>query len=334
MSTKRLLVLGGTEFVGRAVVDEAVAAGWEVTVFHRGTNRSSPSDAVSVLHGDRTLPGGLDALRVGSWDLAVDTWSWAPVAVRDAAALLADRVGSYVYVSSRSVYADPLPAGASEDAPVVDGSAHDEGFADYARAKRGGELAAVQAFGDRVVLARAGLILGPHENIGRLPWWLARIAEGGAVLAPGAASDPIQYIDARDLAAFLLTAGSTGASGAFNVVSEPRAATLGDLLDACIAATGSGAILRWVDQERVLAAGIQPWTQLPVWLPTGPHADAMHHGDVSRAIAAGLRRRPLAETVADTWDWLQALGGVAPQRPDRPVVGLDRALERAVLAGS
>ena len=334
MSTKRLLVLGGTEFVGRAVVDEAVAAGWEVTVFHRGTNRSSSSDAVSVLHGDRTLPGGLDALRVGSWDLAVDTWSWAPVAVRDAAALLADRVGSYVYVSSRSVYADPLPAGASEDAPVVEGSAHDEGFADYARAKRGGELAAVQAFGDRAVLARAGLILGPHENIGRLPWWLTRIAEGGAVLAPGAASDPIQYIDARDLAAFLLTAGSTGASGAFNVVSEPRAATLGDLLDACIAATGSGATLRWVDQERVLAAGIQPWTQLPVWLPTGPHADAMHHGDVSRAIAAGLRRRPLAETVADTWGWLQALGGVAPQRPDRPVVGLDRALERAVLAGS
>lgn len=190
MSTKRLLVLGGTEFVGRAVVDEAVAAGWEVTVFHRGTNRSSPSDFVSVLHGDRTLPGGLDALRVGSWDLAVDTWSWAPVAVRDAAALLADRVGSYVYVSSRSVYADPLPAGASEDAPVVDGSAHDEGFADYARAKRGGELAAVQAFGDRAVLVRAGLILGPHENIGRLPWWLARIAEGGAVLAPAPPPTP------------------------------------------------------------------------------------------------------------------------------------------------
>lgn len=334
MSTNRLLVLGGTEFVGRAVVDEAIAAGWEVTVFHRGTNRSSPSDAVTVLHGDRTLPGGLDALRVGSWDVAVDTWSWAPVAVRDAAALLADRVGSYVYVSSRSVYADPLPAGAAEDAPVVDGSAHDEGFADYARAKRGGELAAMQAFGDRAVLARAGLILGPHENIGRLPWWLARIAEGGEVLAPGAASDPIQYIDARDLAAFLLTAGSTGASGAFNVVSEPRVTTLGALLDACIAATGSGATLRWVDQERVLAAGIQPWTQLPVWLPTGPDADAMHHGDVSRAMAAGLRRRPLAETVADTWSWLQALGGVAPQRPDRPAVGLDRAVERALLAGS
>lgn len=334
MSTNRLLVLGGTEFVGRAVVDEAVAAGWEVTVFHRGTNRSSPSDAVTVLHGDRTLPGGLDALRVGSWDVAVDTWSWAPVAVRDAAALLADRVGTYVYVSSRSVYADPLPAGADEGAPVVDGSAHDEGFADYARAKRGGELAVAQAFGDRAVLARAGLILGPHENIGRLPWWLARIAEGGEVLAPGAASDPIQYIDARDLAAFLLAAGSTGASGAFNVVSEPRATTLGELLDACVAATGSGATLRWVDQERVLAAGIQPWTQLPVWLPTGPDADAMHHGDVSRAVAAGLRRRPVTETVADTWVWLQALGGVAPQRPDRPVVGLDRAIERAVLAGN
>ncbi|WP_285024795.1 NAD-dependent epimerase/dehydratase family protein [Plantibacter sp. ME-Dv--P-122b] len=334
MSTNRLLVLGGTEFVGRAVVDEAVAAGWDVTVFHRGTNRSSPSDAVSVLHGDRTLPGGLDPLRVGSWDIVVDTWSGAPVAVRDAAALLADRVRSYVYVSSRSVYADPLPAGAAEDAPVVEGSAYDEDSTDYARAKRGGELAVVQAFGDRAVLARAGLILGPHENIGRLPWWLTRIAEGGDVLAPGAAADPIQYIDARDLAAFLLAAGSTGASGAFNVVSEPRATTLGELLDACITATGSDATLRWVDQEQVLAAGIRPWTQLPVWLPSGPDADAMHHGDVSRAMVAGLRRRPLAETVADTWSWLQALGGVAPQRQDRSAVGLDRAVERAVLAAS
>lgn len=331
MSENSLLVLGGTGFVGRAVVDAAVAAGWDVTVFNRGTRRRASDDAVTVLHGDRTLPGGLDPLRLGTWDVVVDTWSWAPSAVRDSATLLADRVARYVYVSSRSVYAYPPPAGAAEDAPLVDGSPHDEGFEDYARAKRGGELAAVQAFGDRAVLARAGLILGPNEDIGRLPWWLGRIAEGGTVLAPGAADDPIQYIDARDLAAFLLTAGSIGASGPFNVVGEAGAATLGALLDACIAATGSDAVLQWVDQERVLAAGIEPWTQLPVWLPTGPAADAMHHGDVTRAIEAGLRRRPLSETVGDTWSWLQGLGGLAPQRADRPPVGLDRATERALL---
>lgn len=333
MSANSLLVLGGTEFVGRAVVDEAVAAGWDVTVFHRGTGRSVPSEGVTALHGDRTLPGGLDALRLGSWDVVVDTWSWAPSAVRDSATLLADRVGRYVYVSSRSVYAYPAAAGAGEDAPLVDGSAHDDGFGDYARAKRGGELAAVQAFGDRAVLARSGLILGPHENIGRLPWWLTRIADGGDVLAPGSATDPIQYIDARDLAAFLLSAGAIGASGPFNVVGERGSTSLGDLLDACVRVTGSDAVLRWIDQERVLAAGIEPWTQLPVWLPTGQDADAMHHGDVSRAIEAGLRQRPLAETVADTWSWLQGIGGVAPQRADRPAVGLDRAVEEALLAG-
>jgi len=332
MSANSLLVLGGAEFVGRAVVDEAVAAGWDVTVFHRGTTRAVPSGGVTVLHGDRTLPGGLDALRIGTWDVVVDTWSWAPSAVRDAATLLAERVARYVYVSSRSVYSYPTAAGAAEDAPLVDGSPHDDGFDDYARAKRGGELAAVQGFGDRAILARAGLILGPHENIGRLPWWLSRIAEGGDVLAPGAASDPIQYIDARDLAAFLLTAGATGASGPFNVVGEPGAATLGDLLEACVTATGSDAALRWIDQERVLAAGIEPWTQLPVWLPTGQDADTMHRGDVSRAMEAGLRQRPLTETVADTWSWLQSIGGVAPQRADRPVVGLDRAVESAFLA--
>ncbi|MGK9149080.1 reductase [Plantibacter flavus] len=334
MSTNRVLVLGGTEFVGRAVVDEAVAAGWEVTVFNRGTSRAAPAGGVRVLHGDRTLPGGLDALRVGTWDVVVDTWSWAPTAVRETAVLLADRVARYVYVSSRSVYRYPTAAGAAEDAGLVDGAATDRVFDDYARAKRGGELAAIEGFGDRAVLARAGLILGPHENIGRLPWWLGRIAEGGEVLAPGAATDPIQYIDARDLAAFLLTAGSIGASGPFNVVGERGAVSLGDLLEACIAATGSDATLRWIDQDRVLAAGVEPWTQLPVWLPTGEAADAMHHGDVSRAIDAGLQRRSVTETVADTWSWLQSIGGVAPQRADRPALGLDRDVERALLAGS
>ncbi|MEW1848395.1 reductase, partial [Nonomuraea angiospora] len=165
----KLLVLGGTEFVGRAFVDEAVALGWEVTTFNRGTHE--PRAGVRALRGDRTAPGGLAALERGEWDVVVDTWSWARAAVGAAASLLADRAGHYVYVSSRSVYERPVPFGADESAPVV-AVAADDGDGDYAKDKAGAELGAVAAFGDRALLARAGLILGPYENIGRLPWWL------------------------------------------------------------------------------------------------------------------------------------------------------------------
>ncbi|MEV4254537.1 NAD-dependent epimerase/dehydratase family protein, partial [Spirillospora sp. NPDC049652] len=190
----RLLVLGGTEFVGRAVVEEGVARGWKVTVFNRGTHGAP--EGVETLRGDRTAPDGLEALRNGEWDVVLDTWSWAPSAVRDAAELLASRAASYVYVSSRSVYEYPVAVGADESAPLVEGAPDEaedhEGAKDYARVKAGGELAAVQAFGERALLARAGLILGPYENIGRLPWWLNRIARGGDVLAPGPAELKLQ----------------------------------------------------------------------------------------------------------------------------------------------
>ncbi|MFD0856384.1 reductase, partial [Actinomadura adrarensis] len=135
----RLLILGGTEFVGRAYVEEATARGFGVTVFNRGTNEAP--DGVTVLLGDRKAPGGLAALEQGEWDVVVDTWSWAPAAVRDAAELLKDRAGRYVYVSSRSVYEFPTAAGADESAPLVDGSADEEGQPEYAQLKRGGELA-------------------------------------------------------------------------------------------------------------------------------------------------------------------------------------------------
>lgn len=161
-------MLGGTEFAGRAVVEAALGRGWEVTVFHRG--RHEPAAGVRSLHGDRTAPDGLAALAAadGDWDVVVDTWSAAPRAVLDAARLLRGRADRYVYVSSRSVYAWPPGAGCTEDSPLVEGASADAGQTDYARDKRGGELAAVEAFGaDRSVLVRAGLILGPYENIGQ-----------------------------------------------------------------------------------------------------------------------------------------------------------------------
>jgi len=322
-------MLGGTEFVGRAVTEEALARDWQVTVFHRG--RHDPPKGVSVLHGDRAAEDGLSALGAGEWDAVVDTWSGAPSAVRDAARLLAGRAGRYVYVSSRSVYAFPTPAGQSEDGPVVDGSADDGGEVDYARLKRGGELAALDAFGERALLVRAGLIIGPYENIGRLPWWLSRMARGGPVLAPGPRDLALQYIDVRDLATWILDAAESGLSGPYDLVSPPGHTTMGALLDACAQVTGGVAELRWTAPDAIVAAGIEPWTDLPVWVPPGELYDTVHQGDVSRALATGLSCRPVEETVADTWRWLRTLGGQAPRRPDRPPVGLDPAVEAKVL---
>jgi nucleoside-diphosphate-sugar epimerase len=233
------------------------------------------------------------------------------------------------------VYAWPAPAGVAEDAPLVEGAADAEP-ADYGRDKRGGELAALESFGtEDSLLVRAGLILGPYENVGRLPWWLTRIARGGPVLAPGPAGLPLQYIDVRDLADWLLGAVEQGLSGPYNLVSPPGHTTMGELLGHCADVTGSDAELRWTDPETILAAGIEPWTQLPVWVPPGdPVYGALHGADVSRAVAAGLVCRPAGETVADTWRWLTAIGGTAPQRGDRAPVGLDPEVEARVLAGA
>ncbi|MFH8349094.1 NAD-dependent epimerase/dehydratase family protein [Streptomyces sp. NPDC018045] len=324
----KLLMLGGTEFVGRAVTEAALARGWQVTVFHRG--RHAPVPGTAVVHGDRTDAAGLAALADGTWDVVVDTWAWAPTAVRDTARMLAGRAGRYVYVSTGSVYAHPAGPGHTEGAPLVDGSPDADAVA-YAQDKRGGELAALAAFGDdRTVLARAGLILGPWENIGRLPWWLTRIARGGPVLAPGPRDLGLQYIDARDLAAWILHAAEAGLSGPYNLISEPGHATMGELLQACVEVTGSDAELRWAGPEEILAAGLAPWTELPIWLPPGELYDAIHRGDVTKAHGAGLRCRPVAETVADTWAWLRGLDGPPPLRARQPV-GLAPEREEAFL---
>ena len=324
----RVLVLGGTHFVGRAVVEDAVARRWTVTTLNRG--RSAAPAGAEALVGDRTRSGGLDALRGREWDVVVDTWSGAPRVVRDSAATLAGAAGAYLYVSSRSVYAWPPAIGADEDAPTL-AADRDADATNYAADKRGAELAVDAAFGERRIHARAGLILGPREDVGRLPWWLLRMHRGGQVLAPGAPGQPLQLIDARDLARWLLDAWQAGHRGAFNVVSRSGHATMGSLLEACRDATGSDAELVWVPAEDVLAAGIEPWTELPIWMAPDSDGIALHHGDVERAYAAGLRPRPIEQTVADTWAWLQERGLQPPQRADRPPVGLAPEREEAVL---
>ncbi|MFE7115250.1 NAD-dependent epimerase/dehydratase family protein [Streptomyces sp. NPDC057654] len=324
----RLLILGGTEFVGRAVTEEALKRGWEVTVFHRGRHAASPG--VATVLGDRTAEGGLAGLAEGEWDAVVDTWAGAPSAVRDAARLLAGRVARYAYISSRSVYRHPCAVGLDESGELVGGSP-DDGDVEYPEAKRGGELAAVAAFGDRALLVRAGLILGPWENVGRLPWWLNRMARGGPVLAPGPYDSGVQFIDPRDLAAWTLGAIEQGLGGPYNLLCPQGHATMGELLDACVHATGGTAELRWTAPEKILDAGVAPWTDLPVWLPPGELHDTIHAGGVEKAIASGLRCRPVSETVTDTWTWLQSLPGEAPQRTDRPPVGLSPEKEAEVL---
>ncbi|WP_319460901.1 NAD-dependent epimerase/dehydratase family protein [Micromonospora sp. RTP1Z1] len=328
----RLLVLGGTGFVGGATVTEAVRRGWSVTVFNRGLHGDVPA-GVHRLRGDRTAPGGLAALAGGEWDLVVDTWDGAPRAVRDAARALVGAARHYVYVSSGSVYAEPVEPGSDEDAPTVEATA-DAVDGGYAQLKAGGERAAVEVFGDRALLARAGLILGPGEDIGRLPWWLGRVARGGEVLAPGPRELPLQYVDVRDLAAWLLDRGAEGIGGAYNVVGRSGHTTMGELLDAAVAATGAGALLRWTDPEPILAAGVEPWNDLPIWIPLGHEYRWLQERDVERAYAAGLVCRPVAETVVDTWRWLREVGRVPPRagRPARVAVGLDPEREAALLA--
>ncbi|RCG26210.1 reductase [Sphaerisporangium album] len=326
----RLLVLGGTEFLGRAVAEEALSRGAEVTILNRG--RHEPPPGVTALRGDRTAPDGLAALTGGEWDAVVDTWSGAPFAVRDATRLLAGRAEGYAYISSRSVYTYPPAPYLAEDGPVVDGSpgdGEDGGEVDYARAKRGGELAAEAVFGDRALLVRAGLIIGPRENTGRLPWWLGRIARGGVVPAPGPRDLDLQYVDARDLAAWTLDALARGLGGPYNAVGPPASTTMGEILEICARVTGAGAELRWIPPETVLARGVAPWTDLPMWLPPGDEHAGLFRGDVSRAIAAGLRLRPLEDTVADTWAHMRADGD-----PPRRKVGLTDEQEAALLAAA
>jgi nucleoside-diphosphate-sugar epimerase len=265
--------------------------------------------------------------------LTIDTWDQEPRAVLNAARALVGSTGHYVYISSRSVYREPVALGADESAPVVD-AASDALDGTYAELKAGGERAALEIFGGRTLIARAGLILGPGEDVGRLPWWLQRVARGGQVLAPGPADLPLQYIDVRDLATWLLDRGQEGAGGTFNVVSRTGHATMGELLAACVAVTGSRATLRWVDPEPILAAGVMPWNDLPVWIPAGHEFRWLHESDVSRAHGAGLRCRPVAQTVADTWRWLRTAGDAPPRagRQQRGQVGLDAAREAELLA--
>ena len=325
--TRQLLILGGSSFVGRAFASEALAREFAVTTFNRGQTAPAVT-GVTPLRGDRRISGDLRQLADRDWDVVIDTWDEEPSAVLHSTETLRDYAGFYAYISSGSVYTQPPPIGASELAETVP-AAPDQDDGDYSANKRGGELAVEQAFPGRMLLARAGTILGPFENTGRLTWWLSRMARGGDVLSPGPRDNPIQYVDARDLAQFVISAAEAGQTGPFNVVSRRGHTTMGSLLEACQQTSGAtDCELVWVDPDAIDQAGLEPWDELPIYLPPGHEYAGLHDANVERAYAAGLQIRPTGETVADTWRWLSML----PQAPAcRVPRGLDAERERAAL---
>jgi 2'-hydroxyisoflavone reductase len=324
----KLLVLGGTRFVGRAIVADALARGADVTVVSRGESGEPPPE-VTWHRADRTDETALQSLAKTAWDAVIDTWDGEPSAVELCASLLAKSAGWYGYVSSRSAYRWPLAAGSDESAPLVEPSS-DGG---YPAAKRGAELAVLKHFGGRSVLARAGLIVGPREDTGRLTWWLQRAAAGGSMVAPEPADQVWQLIDARDLAAFMLDAAGNATSGAFNVVCPRRdGITTRRLVEACIEATGGHTTAVWVSEPVLQRAGVVEWDDLPGWIPTGSEAVGMHDCDVSAALAAGLKCRPIEVTAVDTWEWMQTLPTRSrrPLRAGLPERGLSAEQEQAI----
>jgi 2'-hydroxyisoflavone reductase len=290
----RTLILGWTVFLGRHVAAEALARGHELTLFTRG--KHGGIDGAEHLIGDRT--GDLSALEGREWDVVVDTSGFEAAHVARSSAALAASGAHLVFVSSCNVY----PAWPAE--PVGEGSPVWESGDDYGAQKAASERAAEAALPGRVAAVRAGLICGPHDNVFRLPWWVKRIAAGGRVPAPGDPARTVQLIDARDLAAWMLDLGERRVAGAFNGTAPPGRTTMGEVLEAAVAATGSGAELAWVPDERLVEAGVEPWTELPLWLPQAGFPGTWEIG-TERAQAAGLRCRPVAETMADVWAWLR-----------------------------
>ena len=299
----KLLVLGGTKFLGRHAVAAALDDGHDVTSFTRGQTNPELFPEVEQLHGDRD--GDLDVLDGGAWDGVIDTSGYVPRVVRQSAELLRDRVGRYVFVSSISVYAD-FSEPVDEATPVaeLDDPASEDIQADYGALKAASERVVEETYGERSARVRAGLIVGPYDPTDRFTYWVRRIADGGRVLAPGSPDAEVELIDARDLAAWMIDMAERRTTGTFNAVGPDRVLTMGEMLETCRQAAGSDAELVWADEEFLLAEGVQPWTELHVWLPsTDPDAGGFSTFDASKAIAAGLAFRPLIETACDILAW-------------------------------
>jgi 2'-hydroxyisoflavone reductase len=333
----RILIIGGGRFLGRAFAAEALAAGHEVTVFNRGRT-SARVEGAQVVHGDRENAEDLAGLTAaGPWDAIVDTSGYVPKVVGDGARILAESAEAYLFISSISALAEYPAAAVGFGARLFD-CAPDATEGDYGPLKAGCERAVREAFPGRVIVHYPGLILGPHENVGR-SWWLPRIARGGDVLAPGDPQRRMQMIDARDIARFGLRCLESGAEtgkaeGDGLLLTSPTGhTTFEGWLDACIAATGADAHLVWAPDELLLEHGIAPWSGLPLWSPVADQVSGVWSVDVSDSLAAGLVCRPIEETMYDTWAVLRdKVGSVADADGRINNHGLAPEAEEQVLA--
>ncbi|HEX8620883.1 MAG TPA: SDR family oxidoreductase [Allosphingosinicella sp.] len=330
----KILILGGTLFLGRALVAAALERGHAVTLFNRGRHAREPLAGVETLTGDRD--GGLDALRGRTWDAAIDTSGYVPRLVRASAERLASSVGRYVFISSLSVYAD-FSRPVDEDSPVAtmpDESVEEVTGASYGPLKALSERAVEESLPGRALTIRAGLIVGPHDPTMRFSYWTARVARGGEVLAPGDPQTPVQLIDVRDLALWTVRMVEEGGTGVFNA-SGRSGLTMGELLETCRSAGGGDARLTWVDEDFLSARGVLPWTHLPLWIPpSGESHRYFQRVGCERALAAGLAFRPLSETVRDTLAWQRSSEGEPlPEKPGVPMpdLTLGAARERELL---
>jgi nucleoside-diphosphate-sugar epimerase len=323
----RLLVLGGTHFLGRHVATAALDRGHDVATFTRGVS-GEPPEGARALHGDRDDPAALPAALDG-WapDLVVDTSCQTRAAARNAAAVLAD-VRNYVFVSSLNAYRNwpPGPIGPEDDEPTWT-----TGDDEYGPIKADAERTLGSALGDRFLTARAGLIVGPHDPVYRLGWWLDRISRGGRVVVPAeGVGQPISLVDARDLAGWLVDSAELRRSGAVNAKGPVGMTTLGGLLEVCREVTGSDAEWVPVPERDLVDAGVQEWVHLPLWLERDVARTAWDV-DTTRARELGLTTRPLVETVADTWGWMR-VSERPPLPASLPTPGLPPELEARLLA--
>ena len=334
----KLLILGGTRFLGRHVVAAARARGHEVTLFNRGNYESKELD-VEIIKGDRHTE--LHKLKGRRWDAVVDTSGHLPRAVRAAAEVLADEVERYVFISTQNAYKDVTVPGIDETYPrgtltseqldrayAIDTSGQPAYAELYGGLKALCEQAAEEVMPNRVLIIRPGLIVGPYDYTDRFTYWPVRVARGGEVLAPGRPDRFIQFIDVRDLAEWTVSMIERKATGAYNAHGVPKQTSMQDLLDECKSVTGSDAQFTWATEDFLLQENVAAWSELPLWLPeeAAPHLKGFMFISPDKAIAAGLTYRPLSETIRDTLTWYKT-----NRANDELKAGLDRDKERPLL---
>jgi 2'-hydroxyisoflavone reductase len=321
---KRILILGGTGFLGPATVEAARARGHELTLFNRGKTRPGMFPDIQKLYGDRdpNKGEGVRALAGRKWDAVIDNSGYFPRHVDASAKLLASNVKQYIFISSVSVYADNRTEGQDEAAnlaTIPDPATEKITEESYGALKALCERAAEDAMPGRVTVVRPGYIVGPDDPTGRFTYWPVRMDRGGEVLAPGAPADPVQFMDVRDLGAWLILLVEKGTTGVFNALGPAKRLAWGDLLTACRKATPATSKLVWVPADWLSKQGEEIF---PIWAPYQGETRGFHSWKNTRAVAAGLAFRPYEQTVRDTLAWYKTqnedgrtkLAGPAPAK--------------------